>query len=206
MTDTAEVFWEAFYQDREQVWSGRPNELLVRETAELAPGTALDIGCAEGGDALWLAARGWQVTATDISQTALRRAAARAAREGLEIDWQHHNLTQSFPTGIFDLVSAQYLHSPGELAGSREPILRRATHAVAPGGTLLIAGHAGFPTWQHDHHDLHFPTTAKVLTSLDLEPGRWVVERDEVVTRDHPGPEGQPGIRTDNLLRLRRSG
>jgi SAM-dependent methyltransferase len=206
MTDTtAQQYWEDFYADRDQVWTGKPNALLVREVESLTPGTALDVGCGEGGDAIWLARRGWRVVAADVSETALRRAAARAAEAGLadRIDWQHHDLSRTFPAGLFDLVSTQFLHSPVAPAGEREAILRRAARAVAPGGVLLIAGHSGWASWQHDAPaDIHFPTTTEVVDALELEPGRWHVQRDELVHADVAGPDGQPGSRTDNLLRL----
>jgi SAM-dependent methyltransferase len=206
MTETAQQFWEDFYHDRDQLWTGKPNPLLVREVGSMTPGTALDLGSGEGGDAIWLAERGWQVTAADVSATALRRAAARAADAGLaaRIDWQQHDLSQTFPTGTFTLVSAQYLHSPVAPAGERETILRQAARAVAPGGVLLIAGHAGWPSGHHEvHPEVHFPTTAEVVGSLGLEPGHWRVELDELITHDWTGPDGQPGSRTDNLLRIR---
>ena len=81
--DDTHEFWEQFYAEREQVWSGRPNVVLVEEIEGLAPGTALDLGCGEGADAIWLASRGWQVVAADISQAALDRAAAHAAAAGV---------------------------------------------------------------------------------------------------------------------------
>jgi SAM-dependent methyltransferase len=206
-TKSAEQYWEERYGDEERVWSGRPNPLLVREVTPLTPGTALDLGCGEGGDAIWLAARGWQVTAVDISATALRRGADHAREAGVAeaIRWERHDLSRSFPEGSFDLVSAQFLHSPVAADGEREEILRRAAAAVAPGGVLLVAGHAGWPSWQEEPpFDHHFPTTAEVLDALDLEPRRWVVELDELVERDFPAPDGSPGHREDNVLRVRR--
>ncbi|MGI5212489.1 class I SAM-dependent methyltransferase [Plantactinospora sp. CA-290183] len=203
-------YWEDFYREREQVWSGRPNQLLVREVAALTPGTALDLGCGEGADAIWLAQQGWRVTAVDISATALERAAVRAAGLGVgeRIDWQRHDLPDSFPTGTFDLVSAQFFHSPVALAGEREQALRAAARVVAPDGILLVAGHEGWPSWMQTPpaHHVHLPSTAEVLDALGLEPGRWRVELEDVIARDFPGPEGQPGTRTDNLLRVRRTG
>src|SRR5215212_1558411 len=74
----AEQFWEDRYRRRRPVWSGRPNPVLVDVVGSLRPGTALDLGCGEGGDAIWLARQGWRVTAVDISTTALDRAAADA--------------------------------------------------------------------------------------------------------------------------------
>ncbi|MBB5957927.1 SAM-dependent methyltransferase [Saccharothrix tamanrassetensis] len=203
---TAEQFWEGFYLERDQVWSGRPNPLLVREASTLTPGTALDLGCAEGGDAVWLAQRGWRVVGTDVSATALRRAAAHAADAGVAdlIRWERHDLAQSFPGGTFDLVSAQFLHSPVALDGEREAVLRRAVGSVAAGGVLLIVGHAGWPTWMTEPPaEVHFPTTEEVLSSLRLDD-RWEVEVQELVDRELTGPEGQTGRRIDNVLRIRR--
>ncbi|MEU4742931.1 class I SAM-dependent methyltransferase [Actinosynnema sp. NPDC023658] len=205
--DTNEEYWETFYRDRGQVWTGKANELLVREVAHLAPGTALDVGCGEGGDALWLADQGWQVTAVDVSATALARGAARAVEAGLaaRIDWQRHDLARSFPTGRFDLVSAQFLHSSVAPEGEREDILARAARAVARGGVLLVVGHAGWPSWlaHQPPVDYRFPTNAEVLASLDLG-AEWVVEVDESVEREMTGPEGEHGTRSDVVLKLRR--
>ncbi|MBR7677707.1 methyltransferase domain-containing protein, partial [Streptomyces daliensis] len=75
-------FWDARYRENGQIWSGEPNEALVREVSGLAPGRALELGCGEGGDAVWLARQGWRVTATDISGVALARAEEHAARAG----------------------------------------------------------------------------------------------------------------------------
>lgn len=206
MTTTAQEFWEDFYQERDQVWSGRPNRLLVRETAELAPGTALDLGCGEGGDAIWLAQQGWQVTAVDVSATALERAAGHAADAGVTVTWERHDLTESFPAGQFDLVSAQFLHSPVAPDGERESILRQAANAVAPGGRLLIAGHAGWPTWMTEPpHEYGFHTVPELLAALDLPTDEWTVETADVVHTDHAGPNGEAGQRVDNVIRLHRA-
>ncbi|WP_414938991.1 class I SAM-dependent methyltransferase [Amycolatopsis sp. cmx-11-51] len=206
--DSTQQFWEDFYRDKDQVWSGKANPLLVREVATLTPGTALDLGCGEGGDAIWLAQQGWRVTAVDISDTALERAAGHAASAGVDgIVWERHDLAKSFPEGRFDLVSAQFFHSPVAEDGERDKALRRATEAVAPGGTLVVAGHAGWPTWLEEppHEHFHFPTPAEVLETLALADSEWSVEVQEVITRDFPGPEGQQGTRSDNVLRVRRS-
>src|SRR3712207_6794823 len=138
----AERFWEGHYRRRERVWSGRPNPVLVAVVGGLRPGTALDLGCGEGGDAIWLARHGWRVTAVDVSATALDRAAADAAIAGVadNIDFLRHDLSLTFPPGAFDLVSAQYLHSPVEFR--RASVLQKAAGAVTPGGLLLIVDHA----------------------------------------------------------------
>ncbi|WP_246147486.1 FAD-dependent oxidoreductase [Nonomuraea turkmeniaca] len=207
--DSPEEFWDARYAEKAQIWSGNPNVALVREAADLTPGRALDLGCGEGADAIWLAGRGWQVTAVDISRVALARAAehaaghANAAEVAGRIDWQRHDLGTSFPEGVYDLVSAQYLHSPAELP--REKVLRAAAAAVAPGGVLLVAGHAGWPSWEHTPPaDLHFPTPQEVLDALDLAEGEWEVLLSEEFERAQAAPDGSPCIRTDNVLKLRR--
>ncbi|MEV4560331.1 FAD-dependent oxidoreductase [Kitasatospora sp. NPDC049285] len=200
-------FWDNRYGESEQIWSGRPNGALVHEATDLKPGHALDLGCGEGGDAIWLARQGWQVTAVDISQVALDRAAARAAAEGVadRITWQRVDLSHAFPAGRFDLVSAQFLHSPAEFP--RERVLRRAADAVAPDGTLLIVSHAAFPAG-HKHADMHFPTPEEMLAELHLAPDGWTVVRAEEHARhDLPGhPVDDPDARPhhDSTLRLHR--
>lgn len=88
-TRSTAQFWDDFYAEKDTVWSGKPNALLVRQVADLPPGTVLDLGCGEGGDAIWLAQRGWRVTAVDVSDVALRRGAAHAKEAGVAdaIDW-----------------------------------------------------------------------------------------------------------------------
>lgn len=171
----AAEFWEARYRDTGRVWSGRPNELLVQEAGGLAPGTALDLGCGEGADAVWLASRGWRVTGVDISATALERAAGHADGAGVgdRVLWERHELGPSFPEGSFDLVSAHYLQSP--VALDQQAVLRAAARAVAPGGTLLVVMHAGWPSWQTEPpFDAAFPTLDGVLAELALPEGSGV--------------------------------
>jgi SAM-dependent methyltransferase len=203
-TRTDAEMWDDRYRESDRIWSGNPNVVLVREVEGLKPGRALDLGCGEGADAVWLARWGWQVTATDISRVALERAAVHAAEAGVadRIDWQWHDLGATFPEGEFDLVSAQFLHSMGDLP--REEILRKAAAAVAPGGVLLIVGHAGFPSWEHDHPDMELPTPDEVLASLELPEGAWDVLLSEEHERIQNDPEGNPTTRTDNALKLRR--
>ncbi|AKA07289.1 SAM-dependent methlyltransferase [Streptomyces noursei ZPM] len=209
-----EEFWDARYAERDRIWSGNPNATLVREVGDRAPGTALELGCGEGADAIWLATQGWRVTAVDVSGVALGRAAEQAAAAGVadRIDWQRRDLSLSFPEGSYDLVSAQFLHNPGEVL--RERILRTAVAAVAPGGVLLIVGHAGPPPWQHGHDHDHghghghpvdeFPTTDEVLAALELPADAWEVQLSEEFTRMQDGPDGQPLERIDTALKVRR--
>lgn len=199
-------YWDEFYRDRRGAWSGNPNALLIEEVSDLAPGTALDLGSGQGDDAIWLAGRGWRVTAVDVSAAALALGADRAAAAGINgtIEWERHDLALSFPAGSFDLVSACYLHSP--VAFPRERVLRSGAAAVAPGGTLLIVGHAGVPSWREPDPEHHLPTPHEVLESLALPQERWEVHRSEDVTQPLPGPDGKPATRPDNVLRIRRRG
>ena len=197
----ADEFWEHFYAEREQVWSGRPNVVLVEEVEGLAPGTALDVGCGEGADAIWLATRGWHVTGVDISQAALDRAAAHAAEAGVadRITWARHDVARSMPAGPFGLVSAHFLHSPVD--DPRDSALRAAAAAVAPAGTLLVVSHEAVP-W-HEH--MVFPTAAEVLDSLALDADGWTVERLDSRPRRATTPDGVEVEVTDSVVRMRRS-
>ncbi|MEV8535094.1 class I SAM-dependent methyltransferase [Streptomyces sp. NPDC051211] len=198
-------FWDDRYRESDRIWSGNPNAALVREVEGLAPGRALDLGCGEGADAVWLARRGWRVTGTDISGVALARAAEHAAEAGVadRVDLQRHDLGESFPAGEFDLISACYLHSHGDMP--RERILRTAAAAVAPGGTLLVVGHGGWAPWEENPHPgIHFPTPAEVVAQLELPEGRWEVLRCEEHERTQTAPDGRPGMRTDNTVKVRR--
>ncbi len=201
----AEEFWEGHYRQRAQVWSGNPNAVLVDVVGALPTGRALDLGCGEGGDAIWLAGRGWQVTAVDVSDTALQRVAARAAAEGVasSIDFQRHDLAQTFPTGTFDLISAQYFHSPLEFP--RDRILHKAARALAPDGLLLIVDHASLAPWSwNQDRETRFPTPAETLATLDLDPEQWHTERLEALQRQATGPGGQIATVTDNVIVVRR--
>jgi SAM-dependent methyltransferase len=137
--DFGEEYWEDRYRRHAEHGSRRPSPQLVAEVADLPPGTALEAGCGEGANAVWLAGSGWRVTAVDISATALRRAREYAASVGAgvegRIDWVVADLTVAPPvTQSFDLVTAHYVHP----AGPFDELVRSLADAVAPGGTLLV--------------------------------------------------------------------
>ena len=121
--------WEERYASVEQLWSGRPNDWLPELAADWVPGAALEIGCGEGADVLWLAERGWQVTGLDLSATAVGRLSREAARRGLtaRVSGRVHDAGDGLPEGSFDLVTSFYVHggSEGGLARPRGASVRR---------------------------------------------------------------------------------
>ena len=202
-TQSAAEYWENRYRENGKSWSGNANAALVREIDGVAPGTALDLGCGEGGDALWLAHNGWSVTAVDIAPSALAIGAAEQ-QPGDDITWVAADLSDWVPPRSYDLVSACFLHSTVDLP--REEILRRAAAAVAAGGTLLVVGHTGAPHWDapegHHHHHApeELPTPDQVLESLELPDGEWEVLTNDLVER----PDARLGTTVDGILKLRR--
>jgi SAM-dependent methyltransferase len=206
---TAE-FWDERYRSRDQLWSGQPNQRLVEEVTPLAPRRALDIGCGEGGDAIWLASQGWTVTGADVSPVALERAAMHAAQAGPEIagqiTWRQADLfiDQPFSLGEFDLVTSLYLHMPPEV---RERTIARLTAAVARGGALLMVSHhpsdLRFPDLRPLPPEL-FYTAEELAESLD--PGAWEIVTAAAPTRTAGGPDGDPVTVRDTVLHARRRG
>jgi SAM-dependent methyltransferase len=197
-----EQAWDERYRAKPDIWSGRPNAVLVAEAADLQPGTALDAGAGEGGDAFWLAARGWKVTAADISSVALERAAQRARERGLTITWLHADLAQAPAPGTYDLVTAHFLHVPK----SEQPSLfRHLAAAVAPGGTLLVVGHDLSDMAKMPRPDLveYGWTVGEVAAALGEG---WTIEAVEGRPRQAAGPDGDQIEICDAVLRARRDG
>ncbi|MEZ2390517.1 cyclopropane-fatty-acyl-phospholipid synthase family protein [bacterium RCC_150] len=199
-------FWDEAYLEKAKRWSGNPNPQLIAEAAGLVPGTALDVGCGEGADAIWLARHGWSVTAVDVSAVALERAAAHAAETGQEerITWVQEDFASWRPRQKFDLVSAQFLHSP--FLSWREA-LALAAAAVAPGGALLLVGHhpAGLTPWS-PHKDMEdkFFTPEDLVEALTLGSAAWRINVADSRERAVTGPEGQQATTIDSVLRAHR--
>jgi SAM-dependent methyltransferase len=140
VTEDQHAEWDERYAGEPQMWSGQPNGALVAEVAGLRPGRALDVGCGEGADAVWLARRGWDVTALDVSRVALERAAGHARDAGVDVRWLGAGLVEAdLPPGGFDLVSVQY---PALRRTPARDAERALLAAVAPGGVLLAVHHA----------------------------------------------------------------
>lgn len=204
---TNEAFWNERYRSSSNLWSGQVNPILVTESVDLAPGSALDVGCGEGADAVWLAEQGWQVTALDVSTVALERGAAHAKEVSAEvarrITWLHADLTDWVPApASYDLVSVQFLHLPEE---QREVLHRRLAESVAPGGTLLVVG--------HHPSDLQTNVPRPSLPGLlfaasdvvaSLAADQWVTHVDEARARQTLDPDGHPTTIHDAVLRAQR--
>ncbi|HZD75269.1 MAG TPA: class I SAM-dependent methyltransferase [Actinomycetota bacterium] len=131
--------WDRRYQGTELLWTAEPNRFVAAEVAELPPGRALDLAAGEGRNAVWLAERGWRVTAVDFSSVALDKAQGLARARGVTADWVLADLREyRAELRAYDLVLVAYLQvSPPE----RARVLHNAVAALAPGGTLLVVGH-----------------------------------------------------------------
>lgn len=194
--------WEQRYAGADQHWSGSPNAQLVAVLTGLPPGTALDVGCGEGGDVVWLAQQGWRVTGADFSSNGLRRAARSVDRAGVAalVDWWQTDARDFDAAGrTWDLVTTHFLHPPD--SGMLD-VTRRLAASVAPGGHLLVVGHAP------SHHFTQLSGAQRnamwhaedLLPALpaDFEP-LVVEQRPRTMTHD-----GQPDEVDDSTLFARR--
>lgn len=201
--EPAKDFWESRYRSQDRIWSGNANATLVDLLDGIEPGRAVDLGCGEGGDVLWLAARGWKATGIDISETAVDRA-RRAAREAQLEDraaFVAEDLEQWTPSEDLDLVTGSFFQSP--VALDRVAVLRRASRAVVRGGRICLLSHAAPPPWAEHHHDADFPDLGEEVRALDLGP-EWETEVQEVRKREAADPEGNPAVLEDAVVVLRK--
>jgi 2-polyprenyl-3-methyl-5-hydroxy-6-metoxy-1,4-benzoquinol methylase len=201
-SEYTQEFWDQRYGSADRIWSGQPNAQLVANVADLPAGEALDVGSGEGADAIWLASKGWRVTAVDVSAVALERAARQAASFGDQvasrITWEQRDMLSWDPgRARFDLVSAQFMHLPRP---AQDEMHTRLAAAVRPGGTLLIVGHL--------HDELHAHIAPRFRPAEDiaatLDPADFQVLVATAVERSGSGPDGEPVTLSDTILRAAR--
>ncbi|MGW0231892.1 class I SAM-dependent methyltransferase [Actinopolymorpha singaporensis] len=206
--------WDERYAAVELVWGAEPNRWLAAETADLPPGHALDLAAGEGRNAIWLARRGWEVTAVDFSGVAVERGRRLAGSEAADvadrITWKVADVRDEVgPAGAYSLVCVIYLHL---VADERRRALWHAANAVAPGGVLLVVGHdttnltegVGGP---QDPRVLFTPDDilGDLNAGADGAAADWIVERAERVRRPVHTAGGETRDAIDALVRLQRS-
>jgi SAM-dependent methyltransferase len=195
-------FWDERYRSSGRVWSGNPNPQLVAEVTGWPPGLALDVGCGEGADAIWLAQAGWAVVGADISGVALERAAQHAAdtdpAAAARIEWLKTDLLGQPPEpDSFELVSAQFIQMPPD---RRVPLFAALAAAVRENGLLLIVGHhpsdleAGVPRPPMPEV---FYTPEEIAAPLD---GSWTVRTCAARPRPATTPDGTEVTVHDTVL------
>ncbi len=200
MQTADQAAWDSRYSGRDLVWGAGPNRFVETEVAALPAGRAIDLGTGEGRNAIWLAERGWRVTAVDFSAVGLERAARLAAERGVSVDWVKADLLSYEPAaGGYDLVLIAYIHLPPADLGH---LLRAAAAGVAPGGTLLVVGH------DRDNLDRGYagpqdPDILYTVPALTAELGGLAIRRAEQVTRPVATDDGER-VAIDTLVRAER--
>ncbi len=197
MSDFDQASWERRWAQALETHGARlaerpPNAHLTTELAALAPGRALDAGCGHGAETLWLAARGWRVTAVDFAATALAHARSTADAIGADvagrIDWVEGDLATWTPRpDAYDLVLCLYVH----VAGSVEQLVGRMAAGVAPCGTLFLAGHRPVDPATGAATAAVGQVQVSVEAALAaLDPLRWEL----IVAEERPRPAGGAGV------------
>ena len=137
-TDSPE-FWDETWAEIEATGSGS-DEILAEHVGRLTPGRTLEIGCGIGGNAVWLAKKGWQVTAVDYSAVAIEKGRRLAEEQGVSIDYVLADASKYQPTGNFDLIISVYIQL---FPAQRASMLANMSNVLAPGGTLDMLATTG---------------------------------------------------------------
>jgi 2-polyprenyl-3-methyl-5-hydroxy-6-metoxy-1,4-benzoquinol methylase len=186
--------WDDVHAGRDPGKVVEPHPAVVDTVRGLAVGTALDVGCGDGVNLVWLAAQGFDVTGVDASRVGLERAASRAEAAGVadRVRLEQADLQAWTPAAAFDLVLEVLVHAPDDLA--RSSVRARAAGGVAPGGTLLVVTHRTVAPWvaSHHHHGHgdELPTAAEIAAELRLDrPGWRLVRAAELERTEQHGDE-----------------
>ena len=200
MEATEQAAWDQRYSGPDLVWGAGPNRFVTEDVTALAAGRAIDLGTGEGRNAIWLAERGWQVTAVDFSAVGLARAGLMAAERGVSVDWVQADLLDYKPApGGYDLVLVAYVHLP---SASLARVFRAAAGAVAPGGTLLVIGHDR-DNITRGHGGPQDPGRLYTPAAVTAELDGLAIRRAEQVMRPVRTPEGERTA-IDTLVRAER--
>ena len=164
MTQDTREFWNEMWAEHDDL-TAEADDLLITEIEGLTPGRALDIGCGAGGNAVWLAEHGWQVTATDFADAAIEKGKRLATRRGVQVEFVVTNAATFQPGGQYDLITSFYIQLPSD---QRAKMLSIATGALALGGTLLFVSHdkSSPPSGWTDEDMLSLTTPAEVTSEL----------------------------------------
>lgn len=195
--------WDHRYlaENGQRIWSGRPNPALVAEVSAMPTGRALDLGCGEGADAIWLASRGWQVTGIDISGVALDRAREAAEQADVTVQWVKGDFVEDPPErGAYDLVTTHY---PALLRSAGDAAIDALLAGVAPGGTLLfVAHHLADPDEARSHgfEPDDYVQPDDVVARLDES---WTIGLHETRQRERPS-SGRTPHKDDVVLKATR--
>ncbi|HEU5301116.1 MAG TPA: class I SAM-dependent methyltransferase [Acidimicrobiia bacterium] len=197
--------WDERYGGTDLVWSATPNQFLAAEAADLAAGRALDVACGEGRNALWLAGRGWQVTAVDFSEAGIATGRRRAAEAGVDVDWVVADVVEWEPEpAAFDLAVIAYLQLP---AASLRRVISHAVGALGPGGTLVAVGHDR-TNLVDGHGGPQDPdvlwTVDEIVEAIGASGIEATVEQGAVVERRVTTDDGER-VALDTLVRATRS-
>ena len=193
--------WDRRYAQRELVWTAEPNRFVREATKDLPPGSALDLGAGEGRNAVWLAARGWAVTAVDFSAVGLGKGRELAAHHGVEVTWVTADLGHwTPPAGAFDLVLVAYLQVEADLLAK---VLAEAAAALAPGGRLVAVGHDR-DNLEHGHGGPPDPAVLYTVAGVTAPRGDLEIDRAEVAERPVELEDGGVATALDTFVIARR--
>ncbi len=192
--------WDARYAGTELVWSAEPNRFVAEVLGGRPPGTAVDLACGEGRNAVWLAQCGWTVTGVDFSAVALEKAAHLAEARGVRVEWVLADATTWVRPQPVDLVVVAYLQVP---AAARRTVLRGAASALRPEGTLLVVAHhsANLTDGAGGPQDPAVLYTAEDVVADTAGLGLRAVRAQRV---ERPTADGSVAV--DALAELRRPG
>ena len=187
--------WDERYSTSELIWTGNANQFVEAHLADLEPGTAIDLGAGEGRNAVWLANRGWTVTAVDFSQVGLDKAQQLASDHDVTINTVGADATTWQPDVPVDLVMLSYLQLP---TAQQRTVLDHAVTWLTPGGTLFVIAHDR----SNIEHGYGGPPSADVCYTVDDTVdalGSLDVHTAEVAERHVDTPDG-PKVALDTLV------